>query len=153
MKAGYALFLSAVAVLFTLTLTAPYFEKVGDEGSARFNYEVFSGFCHQRPERSFHLFGYKMAVCARCFGVYFGLLAGCLLYPAVWAKRGGIPPGWLLAASLLPLALDGRVEFLGLWAGSNLLRFMTGLLFGGFVPFYLIPALDKAAGVFIRRLR
>jgi len=35
-------------------------------------YEVGSLVCHQRPERSFHLWGAQLAVCARCAGIYLG---------------------------------------------------------------------------------
>ena len=37
---------------------------------ARCVYQLGSLICHQRPERSFHLAGVQMPVCARCFGLY-----------------------------------------------------------------------------------
>ena len=35
-------------------------------------YLVGSFLCHQRPERSFFLWGSQMPVCARCIGIYAG---------------------------------------------------------------------------------
>ncbi len=35
--------------------------------------------CHQRPERTFWIFGYPMALCARCFGTYLGCAVSCFL--------------------------------------------------------------------------
>ena len=36
-------------------------------------------FCHQRPDRCFELGGYYVGVCARCIGIYFGIVVGFLL--------------------------------------------------------------------------
>src|SRR5262249_31783801 len=35
-------------------------------------YAMASMLCHQRPERSFYLWGSQMPVCARCAGIYIG---------------------------------------------------------------------------------
>jgi hypothetical protein len=44
--------------------------------------------CHQRPERSFYLFGAPLAVCARCAGIYAGaalmaIVEGVRAHPVV----------------------------------------------------------------------
>ena len=38
-------------------------------------YALGSHICHQRPERSFHLFAAQLPVCARCLGIYAGAAA------------------------------------------------------------------------------
>ena len=38
-------------------------------------YSIGGFLCHQRPERSFRLFGAQMPVCARCAGIYAGAAA------------------------------------------------------------------------------
>lgn len=35
--------------------------------------------CHQQPDRSFWLLGYPMALCARCYGFYFGVILSSIL--------------------------------------------------------------------------
>src|SRR5687768_13826686 len=70
-------------------------------------YTFFSYICHQISERSLHIAGHQMAVCSRCFGVYFGLLFGGLVYP-LWRQIDEIEPiprVWLFA-SLIPIAID-----------------------------------------------
>ena len=42
-------------------------------------YLVGSAICHQRPDRSFRLWGVQMPVCARCAGLYLGAAVGALL--------------------------------------------------------------------------
>lgn len=44
--------------------------------------------CHQRPERSFHRGAAQYPVCARCFGLYTGAVAGV----AAWALIAGVRP-------------------------------------------------------------
>ena len=42
-------------------------------------YAAGSLICHQRPERSFHLFGTQLPVCARCMGIYAGASVAAVL--------------------------------------------------------------------------
>jgi hypothetical protein len=46
-------------------------------------YLVGSLLCHQRPERSFFLWGSQMPVCARCLGIYAGAALAAILLPFV----------------------------------------------------------------------
>ena len=46
-------------------------------------YLVGSLLCHQRPERSFFLWGSQMPVCARCMGIYAGAALAALALPFV----------------------------------------------------------------------
>ena len=47
--------------------------------------------CHQRPDRSFHLHGVQMPVCARCAGLYLG--AGLGVLAAAGFRRRGVGRG------------------------------------------------------------
>jgi hypothetical protein len=46
-------------------------------------YLVGSLLCHQRPERSFFLWGSQMPVCARCTGIYAGAALAALALPFI----------------------------------------------------------------------
>jgi uncharacterized membrane protein len=48
-------------------------------GFALFVYAVASFLCHQRPERSFHVFAAQLPVCARCVGIYAGAAMAAML--------------------------------------------------------------------------
>jgi Predicted membrane protein (DUF2085) len=41
--------------------------------------------CHQRPERSFHVWGGQLPVCARCTGLYLAAAAGVVF---TWIRAG-----------------------------------------------------------------
>jgi len=81
-----------------------------------------------------------MGVCARCFGIYTGILFGMLIYPLV--KRLDdfkTPNKWYLILALTPMGIDGTTQLLGLRESFNELRFITGFI-GGFVAlFYILP--------------
>ena len=51
-------------------------------------YTAGSVICHQRAERSFHLLGVQLPVCARCLGIY----AGAALLSVIVAARPRFSP-------------------------------------------------------------
>jgi uncharacterized membrane protein len=108
-------------------------------------YQFGSLVCHQRPERSFHLAGVQMPVCARCFGLYAAGAAGLLM---AWAVRGTFlehgardHARTLLAIAAIPIALSVALEWTGAIATTNLFRTMTGLPLGLAAGFVAIAAL------------
>ncbi|HIP16777.1 MAG TPA: DUF2085 domain-containing protein [Methanothermococcus okinawensis] len=109
-------------------------------------YGIYSQICHQMPERSYYIFNHKMAVCARCFGIYTGILFGMLIYPIVWGLNNFKTPNrWYLILALIPMGIDGTTQLIGLRESFNELRFITGFL-GGFVAlFYILPMFISVA--------
>lgn len=104
-------------------------------------YTFFSYICHQKSERSFHFDGHSLAVCSRCFGVYFGLLAGLLAYP-LWRKIEDVEPlarFWLFL-SLVPIGIDWSLTMFGIWENTHLSRFITGMILGVACATYIVPA-------------
>lgn len=104
-------------------------------------YTFFGYICHQLPDRSLHLAEHPLAVCSRCFGVYFGLLAGLAVYP-LWRRIDDIEPlprTWLFL-SLVPIGIDWSLTMFGLWENSHLSRFVTGLILGIACATYIVPA-------------
>lgn len=79
--------------------------------------------CHQRAERSFHLWGIQMPVCARCTGLYAGAFLGSA-FAVAWPRRRRQPASsaaWRrrLIGAAVPTAVSVAVEWAGL-AGPHL---------------------------------
>ncbi|NOT49542.1 MAG: DUF2085 domain-containing protein [Acidobacteria bacterium] len=104
-------------------------------------YTFFSYICHQLPERSLYFETHPLAVCSRCFGVYFGLFAGLLAYP-LWRKIDDVEPLpriWLFL-SLVPIGIDWSLTVFGIWENTHASRFITGLILGIACATYIVPA-------------
>jgi uncharacterized membrane protein len=99
-------------------------------------YAVGSIICHQLPERSFHIGGVQLPVCARCLGIYAGAAAIALwtwLAPAA-AYRVIAPVSRvrvMLLAAALPTVVTVLVEWVTPVQTSNALRALAGAPLGG----------------------
>jgi uncharacterized membrane protein len=95
-------------------------------------YTLGSRICHQRPERSFHLFAAQLPVCARCLGIYGGAAAGSIaaLTARIRARVFMMTPRMLLVCGALPTALTVVAEWSGAAAPSNAARAAAGLPLG-----------------------
>lgn len=145
-RRGWALAAGCAAGLLALIVAAPLLKAGGVRAAAEVLYGAFALACHQMGERSFHLAGFKLAVCARCSGLYAGALLGALLYPLArpLARRDLPPRGWLLAAAA-PTSIDFALGFFGLWENTHASRFLTASLLGVVLAFYFVPgAVDLA---------
>ena len=89
--------------------------------------------CHCLDERSFHFRGKKFPICARCTGIMVGNIIGII------SLFFYIPEWYYPALLLIPLSLDGGIQYLTKYRSNNPLRFITGILWGyAFVAlFYL----------------
>jgi uncharacterized membrane protein len=105
-------------------------------------YALGSRICHQRPERSFHLFAVQLPVCARCAGIYAGAAAGSLLMLSASARERlfSCSPRMLLLAGALPTSITIVAEWSGAWAGANDTRALAGLPLGLAVAFVVARA-------------
>ena len=105
-------------------------------------YHFFGYICHQLPTRSFFIEGEPFGVCSRCFGVYFGLLVGFVVYP-LWRSIEEIDPlprFWLFL-SLIPISVDWSLTIFGIWENTFFTRFVTGLILGFACSTFIVPAL------------
>jgi len=134
-KKVYLIFLFLIIIWVSFIFLAPYLAFKGHKYSSDYLYRIFSPLCHQRPERSFFVWGYKLGVCARCAFLYMGVLAGMLLYPIRFGK--GISFKVVLIFGT-PLILDG-VSQLFFRESTNEIRAFTGFLLGIILPFYIMP--------------
>jgi uncharacterized membrane protein len=97
--------------------------------------------CHQQPDRSFHLAGAQVPVCARCLGLYAGAFVGVVGWTLMsgWRTTPRRTTRALLAAPLvrtslivaaLPTLLSVALAWLGLWDSSNAMRAVLALPLG-----------------------
>lgn len=144
-KQAWKVWLISALVVFvwvSAILLAPIAKESGLENFSSPVYGFFSYICHQMPERSFHIENHPFAVCSRCFGVYFGLFLGFLIYP-VLRKIDDIEPlarVWLFLA-MIPIAIDWSLGAFDIWENTHLSRFITGLILGAACAIYIVPAL------------
>jgi uncharacterized membrane protein len=140
--AAWGAALACAAGLVGLIVLAPVLRAGGGGAAADALYGGFGLVCHQMGERAFHVEGFPMAVCARCFGLYVGALAGVALYPLLrrLARRDMPARAWLVAAAV-PTSVDFALGFFGVWENTHASRFLTALLLGAAVAFYVVPGL------------
>jgi uncharacterized membrane protein len=138
---AWALTASAVLAVMGLIVLAPWARANGHPFLGAVVYNGFSATCHQIPERSFHLEGFPFAVCARCFGLYAGGAAGVLFYPLArgLARRDAPARVWLFVAAA-PTTVDFALGFFRIWENTHLSRFLTAVVLGAAVAFYVVPA-------------
>ena len=98
--------------------------------------------CHGLPHRSYALFDVTMPICARCVGVYVGLLAGLALFPLL-AKLSERTMRVVAFLAVTPLALDGLTQLTGLRESTNELRVITGLLAGLAFGLWVLSAVER----------
>jgi len=94
--------------------------------------------CHRLPERSFKITGRQFHICARCTGIVFGfsfvpfvMLIGCMTIP-------------LSIAMIAMLLFDAMTQLLGWRKSNNVLRLITGIFVGSFVPAAILNLLWRS---------
>lgn len=121
-------------VWLALILAAP----AGPSTLAALTYAIGAIVCHQLPERSFHLSGYQLPVCARCLGIYAGFavtatiaLAGRLRFASPGRVVGTARTArGVFIVSAIPTAVTLVLEWSGIWPGSNIVRSFAGVSLG-----------------------
>jgi len=140
--------LTGITIWLGTIFLAPYLESESSR-FAGFIYALFSPTCHQIPNRCFYVFGYPMAVCARCLGIYTGFFTGTLIYPFLKGfSSHSLPQTRILILVSVPIVLDTAANFLGMWTSAGWVRFLTGQAWGTILPFYFLTGLSD---YFIRR--
>ena len=139
-------FMGLCGALCLLILAPPFLAANSYSVPSALAYLLFSPLCHQMSERSFHLCGYPLAVCHRCTGIYFGLFLGMLL-PVGKSLQFLSPARRKLFALFVcaPIFLDFCLSYLGIWAGTPLIRFATGLIFGSSGAYLLVLAFHECS--------
>ncbi len=97
--------------------------------------------CHQIPERSFHIAGHQLPLCARCSGTFLGALVGFTVMTVRGRRRAGSLPSAFITVILVCfiglMGIDGINSYLTLFPDmphlyqpQNWLRLTTGILNG-----------------------
>ena len=100
--------------------------------------------CHRIEDRSFHVDGRQLPLCARCSGMYLGAVLGLAFLSLTYHHNAGTPPKWVIAFLVLfglAFAIDGTNSYLylmksvygsklsfipSLYTPNNTLRLFTG---------------------------
>lgn len=109
--------------------------------------------CHQIPERSFHLGGRQLPLCARCTGTYIGVLLGFTTVALLRRWRTGemLHMGMVLimVSFIGAMAVDGTNSYLSLfgtlphpYTPHNWLRAATGSLNGIALSMIVFPVFN-----------
>lgn len=101
----------------------------------------FRFLCHGIAERSLTLAGVPMPICARCTGIYAGVLAGLTAFPLIPMLRESVMRVVAFAA-VTPLAIDGLTQLVGLRESTNPLRLATGAAAGIAFGLWILSAVE-----------
>jgi uncharacterized membrane protein len=144
-----ALLLTTLAVLWVVVVVAtPLALAQGYAVLPAMVYQLAAGLCHQRPERSFHLAGIQLPVCARCLGLYASGAAGAVAAFGVAAPIGlelhRRRSTAVLALAAAPTALTVAGEWLNLVHPGGMLRAVAALPLGLAAGWLFVRALRAA---------
>lgn len=143
MKRDTSIVLAVLAGLPTLILGAA---AAGTwaiaEGASQQWRLLFRIMCHGLAERSLQLFGTPMPLCARCVGIYAGMLVGILVFWAIPLLRERVMRVFVIAA-VSPLAIDGLTQLAGLRESTNPLRLATGAIAGMAFGLWILSAVER----------
>src|ERR1041385_2000527 len=133
---------ATVSFLVALIFVAPVTAAGGHNEWAEVIYQAFGIVCHQRPDRSYFIEGHKLAVCARCTGLYAGFAVTLLLYPLIRSLKIATNPSRIfLILAAVPLGIDFSLTFFGIWENTHTSRLLTGVLLGSVAVFYVVPGI------------
>lgn len=131
--------LLGLALVYDLIFTLPpILSRLGID--ANLVYRFFQPVCHQIDARSFHLFGYKLAVCSRCASIYYGMTLGIILYPFFRSlQRTDMANPIFFVIPLVALISDFTLEYVSPIHNTFLSRSITGGALGISTAFFLVP--------------
>jgi uncharacterized membrane protein len=142
MKRDTKIVLGVVGAIPTLILSAAALCSWAISAGASMQWRLlFRVMCHGRIERSIELFGVPMPICARCTGIYVGLLAGLAAFRLIPLLRERVMR-MVAFAAIVPLAIDGLTQLTGLRESTNTLRILTGLAAGLAFGLWVLAAVE-----------
>lgn len=135
-----------LGTLIGVAALTPVGYALGLSGPSDAIFHAYRFICGQTPSHTFYIAGYQMCLCTRCLAIYSSLLLGGLLLALLRNSRqlrGLSWKFWLLA--MVPMALDGGTQLIGLRESNLALRLFTGALFGLATAWFLFPQIEEAS--------
>src|SRR5579871_1679344 len=122
-----------LGTLIGVAVLTPIGYALGLAGPSEFVFHAYRFICGQTPSHTFYIAGYQMCLCTRCLAIYTSLLTGGILLALLRHSQTRQLHGlswkyWLLA--MVPMALDGGTQLVGLRESNLAFRLLTGALFG-----------------------
>jgi hypothetical protein len=137
-----------------LILAAPYLATRASPASTSFRgaaipYLAGRFVCHQRPDRSFHVQGAQLPVCARCSGLYVGAPFGAVLGLRRRLRRAerDVRLRLVLVSTAAPTAVAWALEAAGLVSFGLWERAALALPLGFAICWVAAAALDESPEV------
>lgn len=143
MKRDTKIVLAVVAAIPTVILTASALCSWAIAHGASMAWRTpFRIMCHGLVQRCLELFGVPMPICARCVGIYGGLLVGLLAFWMIPILSERVMRVFAFAA-VTPLAIDGLTQLAGLRESTNPLRLATGVVAGFAFGLWVLSAVER----------
>jgi uncharacterized membrane protein len=155
----YNWYLFILGLICFLPMAAPVLLKLSESSSiftipAKVIYFAYSFTCHQLAWRSIHVFDFQFAWCSRDTGIWLGIFLAALLVRTL--KLKGLRWYWIIPF-VIPIAMDGIIQTVAtavavdpigatgsvVYISSNLVRFITGSLFGLGVSLWMSPIMAE----------
>lgn len=136
-KKIFLYFLAIYSLLFIiLGVLAPVLAYSKQFYAADIIYLLMHKSCTQEALRCFWVFGYQMAICARCLGSYIGVIIAIILELSNIRFNK-------MTCLLLTIIAFGEIllEVLKVYSGNNYIRLVAGIALGGVIiilPSYLL---------------
>jgi len=125
-KIVYILLILYAGVFLTSGIGAPVTAHFNQFELANKFYGLMSLSCHQNPLRSFWIFGYPMALCSRCSGIYLGSILTLLLLIFKDFRLKSL----FIILLLLMVITEIVLEKVTILEGNNFIRFISGNICG-----------------------
>jgi uncharacterized membrane protein len=109
-----------------ISLEYAKYRDIGPAIVLRINTKKFAFcLCHRKKDRTIEFFGLENYLCARCLGIFFGIISGAIM--SIFFQSISYV---FITLMVIPLIIDGSTQSLELRTSSNPLRLVTGVMFG-----------------------
>ncbi|HKD77332.1 MAG TPA: DUF2085 domain-containing protein [Ktedonobacterales bacterium] len=132
-----------LGIIILGALTIPIIAYLGIQPLANRLLGFYHPICDQIPSHSFFICDHQVGICARCLALYGSIWLGTFGF-RIGRRRIPRLPWYGLILFTLPMALDGGTQLFGWRESNNLLRVITGVLFGIGMCWFSLTLLQSA---------